>query len=135
MPKPIHVLNGPNLNMLGPREPSTYGADTFADACRRAQGRSQAFDLRVQIRQPNQERELVNWIEKARDQNAGILLNAGHCTHASHDSMDTSNADELSAFERDLSNVERRRACWHRSYISLVTRCEQRIGRIRSEEP
>src|SRR5690606_26520759 len=83
MTKPIYVLNGPNLNMLGLREPAIYGADTLADVQRRAEARAAQLGLQIEFRQSNIEGELVTWVQQAREAASGIILNAGAYTHTS----------------------------------------------------
>ena len=77
MPKPIFVLNGPNLNLLGVREPAIYGAETLADVKRRTEARARTLGFEVDFRQSNHEGELVDWIQEARETACGIVLNAG----------------------------------------------------------
>ncbi len=83
MNKTVLVLNGPNLNMLGMREPEVYGRETLADVGRAPTRRAQALGLTVDFRQSNHEGELVAWIQEARGKVAGIVLNAGAFTHTS----------------------------------------------------
>ena len=83
MPKPIFVLNGANLNLLGVREPSIYGADTLEDVKRRTQARGEVLRIGIDFRQSNHEGQLVDWIQEARTQACGIILNAGAYTHTS----------------------------------------------------
>lgn len=118
-PKPVYVLNGPNLNMLGLREPAIYGRDTLADVEARVRQHAEALSLGVEFRQTNYEGELVTWIQEARDKACGILLNAGALTHTSVAVLDALNAAEVPAIEVHLSNVFRREAFRHHSYVSL----------------
>jgi len=118
MPKPIFVLNGPNLNLVGVREPSIYGAETLGDIQRRTEARGQALGLVVDFRQTNSEGELVTWIQQAREQACGIILNAGAYTHTSVAILDALNAAEKPAIELHLSNVFRREGFRHHSYVS-----------------
>jgi 3-dehydroquinate dehydratase-2 len=122
MAKPIYVLNGPNLNMLGLREPAIYGADTLADVQRRVEARAAQLGLTVDFRQSNIEGELVTWIQEARERASGIILNAGAYTHTSIALLDALNAAEIPAIEVHLSNVFRRESFRHHSYISLAAR-------------
>lgn len=118
--KPVFVLNGPNLNMLGLREPAIYGRDTLADVEARTRRHAQTLSLGVEFRQTNYEGELVTWIQEARDKACGILLNAGALTHTSVAVLDALNAAELPAIEVHLSNVFRREVFRHHSYVSLA---------------
>lgn len=118
--KPVFVLNGPNLNMLGLREPSIYGRDTLADVEAQVRKRAATLGLGVAFRQTNHEGELVTWIQEARTEASGILLNAGALTHTSVAVLDALNAAEVPAIEVHLSNVFRREAFRHHSYVSLA---------------
>jgi len=120
MPKPIFVLNGPNLNLLGVREPAIYGAESLADVGRRTQARAQALGLAVDFRQSNHEGELVDWIQEARESASGVILNAGALTHTSVAILDALNAAEKPVIEVHLSNVFRREEFRHRSYVSAA---------------
>ncbi|MGE0765994.1 MAG: type II 3-dehydroquinate dehydratase [Hyphomicrobiaceae bacterium] len=119
MAKPVYVLNGPNLNMLGLREPEIYGRDTLSDVEAAVRRHADTLGLRVEFRQTNHEGELVTWIQEARNKACGILLNAGALTHTSVATLDALNAAELPAIEVHLSNVFRREAFRHHSYVSL----------------
>ena len=118
MPKPIFVLNGPNLNLLGVREPSIYGAETLTTSSGAREARAQALGLSVDFRQSNQEGELVDWIQEAREKAGGIILNAGAYTHTSVAILDALNAAEKPVIELHLSNVFRRESFRHHSYVS-----------------
>jgi 3-dehydroquinate dehydratase-2 len=118
MPKPIFVLNGPNLNLLGVREPSVYGAETLEDLRRRTQTRAKALGLTVDFRQSNLEGELVGWIQEAREKACGIILNAAAYTHTSVAILDALNAAEKPVIELHLSNVFRRESFRHHSYVA-----------------
>jgi 3-dehydroquinate dehydratase-2 len=119
MSKVIFVLNGPNLNLLGVREPAVYGSETLDDLRKRTEARGKALGLRVDFRQSNIEGELVQWIQEARDKAQGIILNAGAYTHTSVAILDALQAAELPAIEVHLSNIFRRDTFRHHSYVSL----------------
>jgi 3-dehydroquinate dehydratase-2 len=118
MPKPIFVLNGPNLNLLGTREPALYGRETLEDVRRRTEARAQRLGLTVDFRQSNAEGELVGWIQEAREKAQGIILNAGAYTHTSIAILDALTAAEKPVIELHLSNVFRRESFRHHSYVS-----------------
>jgi 3-dehydroquinate dehydratase-2 len=120
MAKPIFVLNGPNLNMLGLREPAVYGSETLDDVRRRAEKSAQGLGLQIDFRQSNMEGELVGWIQEARDRADGIILNAGAYTHTSVAILDALTAAERPVIEVHLSNVFRREPFRHHSYVSAA---------------
>jgi 3-dehydroquinate dehydratase-2 len=119
MAKPIYVLNGPNLNMLGLREPAIYGTDSLDDVRRKAEARAKTVGLTIDFRQSNIEGELVTWVQEARDKAAGIILNAGAYSHSSIALLDALQAAELPVIEVHLSNIFRREPYRQHSYISL----------------
>jgi len=119
MGKPIYVLNGPNLNLLGTREPEIYGRETLADVERRTRERASALGLSIEFRQSNSEGELVTWVQEARAQACGLIVNAGGLTHTSVSLLDALQAAELPAIEVHLSNIFRREAFRQHSYVSL----------------
>jgi 3-dehydroquinate dehydratase-2 len=119
MAKPIYVLNGPNLNMLGLREPAIYGSDSLDDVRRKAEARAKALSLTIDFRQSNVEGELVSWVQEARDKAAAIILNAGAYSHTSIALLDALQAAELPVIEVHLSNIFRREPYRQHSYISL----------------
>lgn len=119
MAKPIYVLNGPNLNMLGLREPAIYGSDTLDDVRRKAEARAKALSLTIDFRQSNVEGELITWVQEARDKAAAIILNAGAYSHTSIALLDALQAAELPVIEVHLSNIFRREPYRQHSYISL----------------
>lgn len=118
MPKPIFVLNGANLNLIGVREPSIYGAETLDDIRRRTEQRARALGLTVDFRQSNSEGDLVNWIQDARESADGIVLNAGAYTHTSVAILDALNAASRPVIEVHLSNIFRREPFRHTSYVT-----------------
>jgi 3-dehydroquinate dehydratase II len=118
MPKPIFVLNGANLNLVGVREPSIYGAETLEQIRRRTVTRAKALGLEVDFRQSNLEGELVDWIQEARQKADGIILNAGAYTHTSIAILDALNAAERPVIELHLSNVFKRESFRHTSYVA-----------------
>jgi len=120
MAKPIFVLNGPNLNMLGTREPAVYGSETLDDVKARCVSRAKALGLSVDFRQSNLEGELVGWIQEARGKAQGIIVNAGAYTHTSIAILDALQAAELPVVEVHLSNIFRRDEFRQHSFVSLA---------------
>jgi 3-dehydroquinate dehydratase II len=118
----ILVLNGPNLNLLGVREPQTDGRETLADIEESCLERAAALDLAVDFRQSNHEGQLVDWIQEARESADGIIINAGAYTHTSIAILDALRACELPIIEVHLSNIFSREPYRHHSYISAVAR-------------
>ena len=118
--KPVYVLNGPNLNMLGKRQPEIYGRASLADVQRLTEDAAGRLGLAVVFRQSNIEGELVTWIQEARDAASAVVLNAGAYTHTSVALLDALNAAEVPCIEVHLSNIFRREPFRHHSYISLA---------------
>ena len=116
----ILVLNGPNLNLLGTREPNIYGRETLADIQARLEARAMALTLAIDMRQSNHEGELIGWIQEAEDVAAGIILNAGAYTHTSIAIHDTLRTCSRPVIEVHLSNPHARESFRHRSYVSPV---------------
>ena len=116
----ILVLNGPNLNMLGTREPATYGHETLADVEALCQRTAAEQGLEVEFRQTNHEGQLIDWIHQARGRCAGILINPGAWTHTSVAIRDALVAAELPVIEVHLSNVHKREEFRHHSFVSGV---------------
>jgi 3-dehydroquinate dehydratase-2 len=120
MPKPIYVLNGPNLNMLGVREPHIYGQDTLADIEKRCAARAEAAGRGLVFRQSNHEGQLVDWIQEARTQAAAVILNPAAFTHTSVAIHDSLKMLDCPVIELHLSNIHAREDWRHHSYVSLV---------------
>lgn len=114
----VVVLNGPNLNMLGKREPNIYGRDTLADVEKACRAHAKTLGLALDFRQSNHEGELVGWIQEARGNAAGIVINAAALTHTSVALLDALQAAEVPTIEVHLSNIYRREPFRHHSYIS-----------------
>jgi 3-dehydroquinate dehydratase II len=125
--KKILVLNGPNLNLLGTREPAVYGAETLADVERLCKEEADKLGLEVDCRQSNHEGQLIDWIHEAGREIAagnllGVVFNPGAFTHTSialHDAIKGANATVI---ELHISNVHARETFRHRSYISPAAR-------------
>ncbi|MDP4796351.1 MAG: type II 3-dehydroquinate dehydratase [Rhodospirillales bacterium] len=118
MPSTVLILNGPNLNMLGTREPEIYGTETLADIEARCQRRARNLGLSVDFRQSNIEGELVGWIQDARQSAQGIIINAAAYTHTSVALLDALNACDMPIIEVHLSNIHQRESFRHKSYIA-----------------
>lgn len=114
----VLVINGPNLNLLGVREPATYGRETLADIEEACLERAAELDLAVDFRQSNHEGQLVDWIQEARESADGIILNAGGYSHTSIAILDALKASELPVIEVHLSNIYRRESFRRHSYVS-----------------
>lgn len=120
MTKPIYVLNGPNLNLLGTREPEIYGKTTLADIKKMVADRAVTLGLETDFRQTNSEGELVNWIQEARETASGLILNAAAYSHTSIAIFDALSALEIPIMEVHLSNIFKREEFRHHSYVSPV---------------
>jgi 3-dehydroquinate dehydratase-2 len=116
----VYVLNGPNLNLLGQRQPKIYGRETLGDIHARLDQRARALGLAVEFRQSNYEGELVDWIQEARKTACGIIINAGAYSHSSIAILDALLACELPVIEVHLSNIYKREPFRHKSYISAA---------------
>ena len=116
----VFVLNGPNLNMLGLREPALYGSATLGDVEARCRAAAESLGLEIEFRQSNHEGDLVDWIQEARAAAGGIVLNAGALTHTSIAIRDAILAAELPVMEVHVSNVFAREDFRHVSHVSPV---------------
>lgn len=114
------VLNGPNLNLLGTREPATYGHETLDDIASLCQRTGVENGLEIEFRQTNHEGQLIDWIHQARGRCAGILINPAAWTHTSVAIRDALAAVELPVIEVHLSNVHRREEFRHHSFVSGI---------------
>jgi len=118
MTKPIYILNGPNLNRLGKREPEIYGTTTLAEieaSCRKAAGR-----VPIEFRQSNDESQLIDWIHEAIDNGAGIIINPAGLSFTSVPIMDALKMFAGPVFELHISNIHRREAVYAHSLMSKV---------------
>jgi len=118
----VLVLNGPNLNMLGVREPAIYGTLSLGDVERLCRDRAESLGLSLDFRQSNQEGDLVSWIQEARATQDGLIVNAGAYTHTSIALLDALLICERPVIEVHLSNIFRREPFRHHSYISQAAR-------------
>jgi 3-dehydroquinate dehydratase-2 len=120
MSRTVYVLNGPNLNLLGKREPHIYGHETLADVEAQCRTLAAELNLSIEFRQSNAEFQIIDWIHEARETAAAIVINPGAFTHTSIAIMDALNACKCPIFEVHISNVHRRESFRHHSYVSLT---------------
>ncbi len=118
----VLILNGPNLNMLGVREPAIYGHETLADIESMCHDRAADLGLSVDFRQSNFEGELVSMIQQARDRAAGIIINPAGYTHTSVAIHDALKLSDLPVIELHLSNPHQRESFRHISYVTAVAK-------------
>lgn len=118
MARMIHILNGPNLNLLGKREPEIYGAETLEDVAQRCAALGGKLGLETALYQSNHEGEIVEMIHRAREAAAGIVINPAAYTHTSVAILDALNVFEGPVLEVHISNVHKREAFRHHSYVS-----------------
>lgn len=121
--KLVYVLNGPNLNLLGTREPEIYGHETLDDIAGALEDRAIALGLEVDVRQSNHEGHLIDWLHEANATGAAaVLLNAGAYTHTSVALHDAIKAIAVPVIEVHLSNPHKREAFRHHSYVGMAAR-------------
>jgi len=118
--KPVHILNGPNLNLLGVREPGIYGRETLPELELRCRERAKELGFGVVFKQSNIEGEIVNWIQDARQEGSGIIINAAAYTHTSVAIHDALKASDLPIIEVHISNIYKRELFRHQSFVSPV---------------
>jgi 3-dehydroquinate dehydratase II len=118
----VLILNGPNLNMLGVREPELYGSETLADIEAACLERASDLNLTVEFKQSNIEGELVGWIQAARIEHDAIIINPAAYTHTSVAILDALVLTQLPVIEVHLSNIHRREAFRHHSYVSQAAK-------------
>jgi 3-dehydroquinate dehydratase-2 len=114
----VLVVNGPNLNLLGTREPDVYGRETLADIEVQCAERAKALGLEVDFRQSNHEGEIVDWLQAAGREHDAVIVNAGALSHTSVALLDALLALAIPVIEVHLSNIYRREAFRHHSYVS-----------------
>ena len=123
MPNKVYVLNGPNLNLLGLREPEIYGADTLDDIAGRLEDKGKELGLEVELRQSNHEGHLCDWLHEAQAEGAkAVILNAGGFTHTSVAIHDAVKAISTPVIEVHLSNPAAREAYRHKSYVGMAAK-------------
>ena len=122
MTRSILILNGPNLNLLGQREPEIYGRTTLADIEAMCRAEAARLGIEADCRQSNSEGELVTWIQEAPQRFAGVILNAGAYSHTSIALLDAGRALNIPLIEVHLSNIYQRESFRHHSYISLAAK-------------
>lgn len=120
MALPFYVLNGPNLNLLGKREPDIYGLATLADVEAEMRAHAAKSARAIEFRQTNAEGELIDWIHEARDHAAGIIINPAGWSHTSIALADALAVVEAPIIELHISNIHRREPFRHHSYVSAV---------------
>lgn len=120
MTLPIFILNGPNLNLLGQREPSVYGKASLADLEKACQEKARVLGLGVDFRQTNHEGQLVDWLQEARMAASGVILNAAAYSHTSIAILDALKALDKPAVEVHLSNIFAREEFRHHSWVSAA---------------
>jgi len=117
--KLVYILNGPNLNLLGKRQPEIYGRETLADVEAVCAGLAGELGLSIRFEQSNAEHRLIDLVHEAREDAAAIIINPGAYTHTSVAILDALNAFDGLVFEVHISNVHKREAFRHHSYVSL----------------
>ena len=118
MPKLVTLLNGPNLNLLGLRQPEIYGRETLDDVAAKVSDLAEELGLTVRALQSNHEGQLVDWIHEARGTSAAIIINPGAYSHTSVAILDALNAYDGPVIEVHISNIHKREAFRHHSYVS-----------------
>jgi 3-dehydroquinate dehydratase-2 len=118
--KPIYILNGPNLNLLGTREPHIYGSTTLAEVGQMCEARGKELGLTTVFRQSNSEAEIIGWIHEAINGADGIIINPAAFTHTSVAILDALNMIKAPIIELHISNPHKREAFRHHSYVTFA---------------
>ena len=118
MSKPVYILNGPNLNLLGQRQPEIYGRETLADVAQLCSDMAEELGLTIRCLQSNHEGQLVDWVQEARAEGSAVVINAGAYSHTSIAILDALNAFDGPVIEVHISNIHKRETFRHHSYIS-----------------
>ena len=118
-PRPVYILNGPNLNLLGQRQPEIYGSQTLEDVGKAAAALAYELGLAIRFLQSNHEGVLVDWVQEARDASAGVIINPGAYSHTSIAILDALNAFDGPVLEVHITNIHKREMFRQHSYISL----------------
>jgi 3-dehydroquinate dehydratase II len=118
MSRLIYMLNGPNLNLLGKRQPQIYGSETLADVEQDCRALAKTLKLDVTFHQSNREYEIIDWIHEARETAGGLIINPGALTHTSIAILDALNTFDHPVIEVHISQVHKREAFRHHSYVS-----------------
>lgn len=119
MTKTVYILNGPNLNLLGKRQPAIYGHDTLADVEATCTELGEEIGITTRLLQSNWEGQIIDWIHEAREAAQGIIINPAALTHTSVAVLDALNAFDGPVLEVHISNVHKRESFRHHSYVSL----------------
>jgi 3-dehydroquinate dehydratase-2 len=120
MSRLVYILNGPNLNLLGKRQPEIYGHETLADVEKDCRVLAKELKLEVEFHQSNREYEIIDWIHQARETACGIAINPGAFTHTSIAILDALNTFDHPIIEVHISNIHKREAFRHHSYVSGI---------------
>ena len=115
----VYILNGPNLNLLGQREPHIYGHETLAGVEAMCRKFAEASGMELRFHQSNAEHQLIDWIHEARSAASGLIINPAAYSHTSIATLDALNACDFPVFEVHISNIHRRESFRHHSYVSL----------------
>lgn len=119
MTKAIYILNGPNLNLLGKREPEVYGHNTLDDVRQMCEAQADEKGLEIVFRQSNAEHDLIDWVQEAREAAGAIIINPAAYTHTSIAILDALNSCDCPVIEVHISNIHKRETYRQHSYVSL----------------
>ena len=119
MAQPIYILNGPNLNLLGLRQPEIYGRATLEDVAEDCASLAEELGMTIRFHQSNHAGQIIDWIHQARGEGAGVIINPGALTHTSIAILDALNAFDGPVIEVHISNIHKRESFRHHSYVSL----------------
>jgi 3-dehydroquinate dehydratase II len=118
MTRLVYILNGPNINLLGKRQPHIYGSETLADVEKDCRALAKELKLELKFHQSNREYEIIDWIHEARETSGGLIINPGAFTHTSIAILDALNTYDHPVMEVHISQVHKREAFRHHSYVS-----------------